>query len=105
MTECSKIVTGYDLPYKVTDGGRVFSSQNDFTRELIPQYNEKGYQYVVLQKNGRKQKVKIHRLVAQYFLPDYDELGWVRHIDRNRTNNCASNLRIVSVFRSCCSFE
>ncbi len=42
---------------------------------------------------GRGVSVPVHRLVAEAFLPNPDNLPVVRHLDHNRSNNVVSNLR------------
>ena len=39
--------------------------------------------------------VSVHRLVAEAFVPNPDNLSWVRHIDGNTINNEASNLEWI----------
>jgi hypothetical protein len=59
---------------------------------LKPQMTSKGYQVVRLyNKNGDK-LLKVHRLVAQAFIDNPDNLPQVNHKDENKTNNSVSNL-------------
>ncbi len=51
-----------------------------------------GYHYITL--DGRKYAV--HRVVAEQFIPNPDELPEVDHIDHNRGNNQPSNLRWIT---------
>ena len=55
-----------------------------------------GYCIIPLNKNGKKFIRKIHRLVAQAFIPNPDNKEIVDHIDCDRTNNIVSNLRWVT---------
>ena len=75
--------------YFITRDGKVLSSRGD-GRELheIAQYNGKGYRRVRL----RGKTFKVHRLVAEAFLPNPDNLPYVLHIDGNRENNICRNL-------------
>lgn len=43
--------------------------------------------------NIGKNKYRVHRLVAQAFIPNPDNLPVVDHIDNNKSNNVVSNLR------------
>tara|TARA_R110000764_G_scaffold49086_1_gene108706 strand:+ start:184 stop:702 length:519 start_codon:yes stop_codon:yes gene_type:complete len=40
--------------------------------------------------------LKVHRIIAQAFFPDFLDLPQVDHIDNNRLNNNVTNLRMVS---------
>ena len=51
-----------------------------------------GYRVV----NVHRKCYKVHRLVADCFIPNPDNKPTVDHIDRNRQNNVASNLRWAS---------
>lgn len=55
--------------------------------------NKKGYMVCHLYKPDQKALVTVHRLVAQHFVPNPDELPYVDHIDMNPVNNHVSNLR------------
>lgn len=43
-------------------------------------------------KNGKRRNYRIHRLVAETFIPNPDNLPMVNHKDENKLNNEASNL-------------
>lgn len=56
-----------------------------------------GYVRVVLSSPGKKPATKyVHRLVAEAFVPNPDNLSDVTHIDGNKQNNAASNLKWTS---------
>lgn len=63
---------------------------------LKPTINRWGY-YLVCLNNINRKWVSVHRLVAQTFLPNPDNLPQVNHIDENKTNNCVDNLEWCSV--------
>ena len=79
--------------YYITRDGRVLSTRNPesdtSTWREIAQYNGKGYRRVRL---GGK-NFKVHRLVAKHFVDNPDNLPYVLHVDGDRTNNQASNLK------------
>ena len=75
--------------YFITRDGKVLSSRGDgYELHEIAQYNGKGYRRVRL----RGKTFKVHRLVAEAFLPNPDNLPYVLHIDGNRENNICRNL-------------
>lgn len=78
--------------YFISRYGNVLSTNNPDsspeTWHLIATYNGKGYRRVRLQ--GKT--FKVHRLVAEAFLPNPDNLPYVLHIDGNRENNNCRNL-------------
>ena len=75
--------------YQVSDLGEVRNSKG---RILKPEYSNKGYACVHLRKDGKNKKYRIHRLVAQVFIPNPDNLPMVNHKDEDKLNNLASNL-------------
>lgn len=74
--------------YFITTDGEVISNG----KKLKPRINKNGYEYVNLyNKDGRKTK-KIHRLVAETFIPNPKNAPQVNHIDCNKLNNHVENL-------------
>lgn len=51
-----------------------------------------GYLMVGFNKENKRKAVKVHRLVAEYFIPNPENKREVNHIDRNKLNNHISNL-------------
>lgn len=90
MEEWKKI-KGYDN-YLVSNEGRVKSLQNNKEKILKPVSYKDGYLHVILCKNGKVKNFLIHRLVAQAFIPNPDNLPQVNHKDEDKTNNSVSNL-------------
>lgn len=58
--------------------------------------NAGGYRLVKLCDNGKERTYKVHRLVAQAFIPNPNNLPWVNHKDENPQNNAVGNLEWCS---------
>lgn len=90
MTEYWKDIKDYEGLYQVSNYGRVKSLNWHRTGEervLKGQKVGSGYLHIGLCKNGKKKHFKIHRLVAQAFIPNPDNLPEVNHKDENPSNN------------------
>jgi hypothetical protein len=74
----------------ICDDGRVWSGKRQ--RFLSTSLDEKGYEKVSLWVNKKVKTMKIHRLVAKYFIPNPHNYKEVNHKDENKTNNNVSNL-------------
>ena len=101
MTESEiwKDVAGYEGFYQVSNKGNVRSVERKDSigrkcggRILKPINNRRGYLRVILWKNGKYKTNFIHRLVAEAFVPNPDNLPQVNHLDEVKTNNELSNL-------------
>ncbi len=102
MIEIWKDIPGYEELYAVSNYARVKSYQRSRVwrngvmrvypeRILIPAL-KKGYPFVDLYKDGKCKQFTIHRLVAQVFIPNPDNLPQVCHKDDNPLNNRVDNL-------------
>jgi len=94
-----KDIIGYEDRYAIDEDGNVWSKnyrRSGKMKKLKPADNGYGYLMVKLFKDGKKKMKTTHRLVAQAYLPDFCEDLDVDHIDRDKTNNNLSNLRMVT---------
>ena len=84
-----------DYPsYEVSNLGNVRNIKTG--RILKSGIGNHGYKIVVLCKDGKPISKTIHRLVAETFIPNPNNLPIIDHIDRDKTNNVVSNLRWVN---------
>lgn len=89
-----KLIEGFDGIYSVSNYGDV---KNNRTGRLMKQRKtEKGYLRVGLTTNGKPKCMRVHRLVAQAFIPNPEDKPEVNHIDFNKENNCVNNLEWVT---------
>ena len=61
------------------------------------QANNLGYSRVTLSKKGVHHTYYIHRLIAETFIPNPDNLPQINHKDENLNNNEVSNLKWCTV--------
>lgn len=95
MNEIWADISGYEGKYQVSNLGKVKSLNYSHTgKEKILKYkkNRYGYLTVNLCSNGKLKMFSIHRLVAQSFIPNTNNLPEVNHKDENKENNCVENL-------------
>lgn len=103
-SEIWKDIAGFEGLYQVSNFGNVRSVTRLITRsdgktylkkgkQLKSFVTNKGYEYVMLNDFNSKQHLKtVHRLVAQAFVDNPNNLPIVNHKDENKLNNAVSNL-------------
>ena len=99
VKEIWKNIAGFE-DYMVSNTGKVkskarLSRQNHRLPERIlsQHYNSSGYRYVDCVNDFGRKHLLVHRLVAKAFVNNPRNLNEVDHIDTNKDNNCADNLR------------
>ena len=81
--------------YEVSNLGNVRSLNylgHNKTELLKQTTNTHGYKTVALFKDGKVKRCFIHRLVAQAFIDNPQNLPQINHKDEDKTNNCVTNL-------------
>ena len=83
-------VVGYEGLYEVSSYGNVYSMR---TKKILkPRDNGRGYLRVNLYKNGKQKNCRVHRLVAEAFIPNPENKPTLNHINEIKTDNRVCNL-------------
>jgi len=83
-------ILGYEGLYAIYSDGRVYSHISG--RYLSTSIGNRGYRTVTLSKAGKVKTLLVHRLVAEAFLPNPDNLPEINHIDEDKSNPDLYNL-------------
>lgn len=59
---------------------------------LKPWISTTGYYNIKIIEKGKRKNKKLHRLVAEAFIPNPNNLPNINHLDGNKLNNCINNL-------------
>lgn len=88
----SKVIPEFPL-YLVREDGQIYSTKT--CTVMRSRDNGRGYQGVVLRKEGNSYTRYVHRLVASAFLGESDLT--VNHVDGDKSNNHVDNLEYVTI--------
>lgn len=104
-------IKGYEGLYQVSNLGRVKSlskyhktKSGYFSKERILKqiYNDRGYKLVGLSKEWKKEKIFVHRLVAEAFISNPNNYLQVNHINEfEKDNNRVENLEWCDAKYNC----
>ena len=106
MTEIWKDIKGYEGLYQVSNLGRVKSLDRivhckngtiKFCKGMILHTFKNNYLFVRLSKDSTYKTKYIHKLVAQAFIPNPDDLPEINHKDENKLNNDINNLEWCTI--------
>lgn len=103
--EVWKDVKGFEGYYQVSNKGRVksvdrvVSYENEFgtfdrkiQSRVLTTAETTGYQIVSLYKNKKRKMKYVHRLVAEAFISNPNNLPMINHKDEDKINNIVNNL-------------
>lgn len=95
MEEMKRIILdGEESPFFITKTGMVYRED---TGNWYSPFENCGYLSYLLKWNGRTYPRRIHRLVAEAFIPNPENKPFVHHKDHDRLNNYVDNLEWVTV--------
>lgn len=95
--EIWKDILNYEGLYQISNLGNVKSLGNKhkhknsiILKQTIDRKN--GYLTVSLSKKGKMKMYRVHRLVANAFIDNFNNYPIINHKDGNKLNNCVDNL-------------
>ena len=114
MQEEWRDIEGYERLYQVSSLGRVKSVERQNTYKnngKVKTFHKKerilslvngryNYKLVTLAKKGKRTMYRVHRLVAEAFIPNPDNKPQVNHIDEDKSNNRADNLNWMTAMEN-----
>ncbi len=86
-------VVGYEGLYKINKNGDVWGCKSKRFITLVLRGKDGGRYSAQLSKNDIRKAYYIHKLLAEHFIPNPDNLEMIDHIDGNKYNNSLENLR------------
>lgn len=96
ISEEWKPIKGYEDRYAVSSKGKVMNLETG--KVLKNMIDTHGYPFVALYNgDGKPKQIRIHRLIAEAFIPNTLNLPQINHIDEDKRNNNVENLEWCTV--------
>ena len=104
-----KAIKGYEGIYEISESGKIRSLDRKVEykdgstrkckgKELKPRMDKGGYAIIQLNKNGIAKSWRVHRLVAETFIANPNNLPEVHHKNHDRADNRIQNLKWVTIY-------
>lgn len=87
--------------YQISEDGLTVIGTGRIKKAISQMINKDGYYQLGLYNNGKKYCVRTHRLVAEAYIENLNNLPTVNHIDGNKLNNHYTNLEWCTVKYNC----
>ena len=81
------IYNNLETDYSVSDIGEV---RKDSTSYILSQSPQQDYKFVTLLINGQQKRMRVHRMVAETYIPTNNYQLEVHHKDGDKLNNSAN---------------
>ena len=92
-----KVIDWYWWRYSVDSDGNIYTNSYWVKRKLKLLTHKNWYLFVNLSKNWKYKSISFHRIVASAFVPNYNNLPQVNHINWNKKDNRVCNLERISI--------
>jgi hypothetical protein len=89
-------ILGYENLYEISNFGNI-NGLKFKTRKKIASLDKDGYKVITLWKNNKTTYYRVHRLVAQAFIPNPNNYFHINHKDEIKSNNNIDNLEWCTV--------
>ena len=96
LPEIWKDILGYEGHYQISNLGNVKRFTKYKSNILKPRINKRGYVQIILCKNNCAKTFRLHRIIAESFIPNPYKKLQVNHINGVRHDNKVENLEWVT---------
>jgi len=97
LEEIWKDIKGFEGYYQISNHGRIKSFKRAKNGRVLSVKNGNGWYLTTnLFANGKRVTARIHRLVAEHFIPNPEGKPHINHKDGNKQNNRVNNLEWVT---------